>query len=167
MDESQPPGDIAHTSALNDRKLLAPLSNYLYRFVSVHLLAVFGQVVSSHSMAEILHRDAASLFLQTSNSQVLFWKASNISFPLEHAAVWRCQGRKEKGRRGRRKDWETKGYRSLVNRKGHWLNIKSCFDKITERSLFSWSFFILLSFTLVCYELWMLQTMRELWKLCP
>lgn len=47
MDDSQPPGDIAHTSALNDRKLLAPLSIYLYRFVSVHLLAVFGQAVSS------------------------------------------------------------------------------------------------------------------------
>lgn len=47
MDDSQPPGDIAHTSAVNDRKLLAPLSNYLYRFVSVHLLAVFGQAVSS------------------------------------------------------------------------------------------------------------------------
>lgn len=45
MDDSQPPGDIAH--ALNDRKLAAPLGNYLYRFVSVHLLADFRHGVSS------------------------------------------------------------------------------------------------------------------------
>lgn len=40
MDDSQSPGDIAHTSTLNDGQLLfTPVSNYLYRFVSVRLSA--------------------------------------------------------------------------------------------------------------------------------
>lgn len=47
MDGSQPPEDIAHTSSLNDGGgIFAPLGNYLYRFVSVHLLAVCGHVCS-------------------------------------------------------------------------------------------------------------------------
>lgn len=139
MDDSQPPGDIAHTSVLNDRKLLAPLSNYLYRFVSVHLLAVFGQAVSSPLWQKY------STEMQPRNSQIPFWKASNVFFPVVHVAVWRCH-RKE-GRKGRRKDWKTKGHRGLVNRKGQRLNIKSWVVKIIKGSSFSWNFlFYLLSF---------------------
>lgn len=42
MDDSQSLEDIAHTSCLNDGRLLSTqLSNYLYRFVSVHLSDIY------------------------------------------------------------------------------------------------------------------------------
>lgn len=48
MDDFQSPGDIAYACALNDGQLLfTPLSNYLYRFVSVHLSAFWTCVSSS------------------------------------------------------------------------------------------------------------------------
>lgn len=151
MDDSQPPGDIAHTSALNDRKLLALLSNYLYRFVSVHLLAVFGQAVSSPLWQKY------STEMQPCNS---YRRAVLRVFSGKHQKcpfLWYKQLFEEIiGRKGRRKDWGTKGYRGLVNRKGQWLNIKSWFDKIIKHSSFSCNFCFIISH-LGCYVLWMLQ----------
>lgn len=146
MDDSQPPGDIAHTSALNDRKLLALLSNYLYRFVSVHLLAVFGQAVSSPLWQKY------STEMQPCNSYrravLRFFSGKHQTCPFP----WYKQLFEDViGRKGRRKDWGTKGYRGLVNRKGQWLNIKSWFDKIIKHSSFSCNFcFIISQFGMLC-----------------
>lgn len=47
MDDSQSPGDIAHTYTLNDGQLLfTPLGNYLYKSVFV-LRLLFGHTSSS------------------------------------------------------------------------------------------------------------------------
>lgn len=64
MDDSQTPGDIAHASALNDGQLLfTPLSNYLYRFVSVRLSA-FWTCCFFLPVVEIPRRGTALQFLQ-------------------------------------------------------------------------------------------------------
>lgn len=74
MDDSQTPGDIAHASALNDGQLLfTPLSNYLYRFVSVRLSA-FWTCCFFPSVVEILRRGTALQFLQPSAAEAFSGK---------------------------------------------------------------------------------------------
>lgn len=73
MDDSQSPGDIVHASALNDGQLLfTPLSNYLYRFVSVRLSAFwtrcfFRSVVENTLQSFCKPTEAEALFFRKAN----------------------------------------------------------------------------------------------------
>lgn len=82
MDDSQSPGDIAHASCLNDGQLLStPLSNYLYRFVSVHVSGFF----SLSSFLPLCSRNPpcrgkSSQFVKASYSEP-FCKTNEWNFP--------------------------------------------------------------------------------------
>lgn len=91
MDDSQSPGDIAHASCLNDGRLLStPLSNYLYRFVSVRL-SVFQMWHFFLCVVEIPRRGKIALFLQPTESQAFFGKQTNITSPVVDACSLKQQ----------------------------------------------------------------------------
>lgn len=67
MDDSQSPGDNAHTNTLNDVQLLfTPLGNYLYRSVSV-LRLLFRHV--SSSLWYRYHVEVKPQFLQPTDAE--------------------------------------------------------------------------------------------------
>lgn len=88
MDDPRFPGDIAQAFPLNDGQLLfPPLSNYLYRFVWVHLSDFERQRIFP-SAVETPRRGKTTRFLQPTDAEAFSGKRANITVrTLSEAAV--------------------------------------------------------------------------------